>query len=121
MLSENMAALKGVNATGTVRLHIHAINRETLLKYKNHRQLTFPVEVICTIKKLKIKKSFKRCRGRGRRKWEKSMGVHFIVLRMLHTKTIYRDTKNLVISTTNCCSVNTEDHGTISGTTSQKL
>ena len=35
MLSENMAFLKGVNATGMVRLHIHTINRETLLKYKN--------------------------------------------------------------------------------------
>ena len=37
MLSENMAALKVVNATSTVRLHIHTINRETLFKYKNHR------------------------------------------------------------------------------------
>ena len=34
MLSENMAALKGVNASGMVRLHIYRINRETLLKYK---------------------------------------------------------------------------------------
>ena len=101
-----MAALKGVNTTGTVRLHIHTINRETQLKYKNHRRLTFPGEVICTIKKLKIKKRFRGCRGWGRRKWEKNMGIHFNVLRMLPTKTIYKDTKNLVIGTTNCCSVN---------------
>ena len=29
-----MAAMKGVNATSTVRLHIHTINRETLLNTK---------------------------------------------------------------------------------------
>ena len=81
------------------RLDIHAINRETVLKYKNHRQLTFPVEVICTIKKLKIKKSFRGHRGRGRRKWEKNMGIHFSVLRMLPMKTIYKNTRNLVIGT----------------------
>ena len=34
------------------------------------------------------------------------MGIHFNVLRMLPTKTIYKDTKNLVIATTNCLSVN---------------
>ena len=68
MLSEDMVALKGVNASGVVMLHIHTINRETLLKYKDHRQLTFPAEVICTIKKLKIKKSFRGCRGRGEKK-----------------------------------------------------
>ena len=43
---------------------------------------------------------------RGIRKWEKNMGIHFNVLRMLPTKTLYKDTKNLVIGTTNCCSVN---------------
>ena len=34
------------------------------------------------------------------------MGIHFNVLRMLPAKTIYKDTKNLVIGTANCCSVN---------------
>ena len=34
MLSQNMAALRGVNAE---RVHSHMINRETLLKYKNYR------------------------------------------------------------------------------------
>ena len=34
------------------------------------------------------------------------MGIHFNVLRMLPMKTIYKDTKNLVIGTANCHSVN---------------
>ena len=34
------------------------------------------------------------------------MGIHFNVLRLLPMKTIYKDTKNLVIGTANYCSVN---------------
>ena len=33
------------------------------------------------------------------------MGIHLNVLRLLPMKTIYKDTKNLVIGTANCCSV----------------
>ena len=93
-LSEDMIALKDVNDTSMIRQHIQTINRENLLKYKNYRQLTFPAEVICTIKKLKIKKSHRGCRGRGRRrKWDVNMGIHFNVLRLLPMKTVYKDTK----------------------------
>ena len=34
------------------------------------------------------------------------MGIHFNILRMLPMKTIYKDTKNLLIGTSNCHSVN---------------
>ena len=33
-------------------------------------------------------------------------GIHFNVLRLLPMKTIYKDTKNIVIGTANCQSVN---------------
>ena len=69
-----MAALRSVNAE---RLYSYMINRETLFKYKNYRRLTFPVEVICTIKKLKIKKSFRGCRVRGE---EKERGTWAFIL-----------------------------------------
>ena len=51
-------------------------------------------------------KGFRGCRGRGRRKREKNRGINFNVLRMLPMKTIYKDTKNVVIGTANCHSVN---------------
>ena len=44
-------------------------------------------------------------------KGEKKMGIHFNVLRVLPTKTIYNDTKNLVIGTANCRSVNKKTTG----------
>ena len=63
-----MIALEDINDTSRIRQHIQTINRETLLKYKNYRHLTCPAEVICTIKKLKIKKSFRGCRGKREKK-----------------------------------------------------
>ena len=102
-----MIALEDIKDTSRTRQQIQTINRETLLKYKNYRHLTFPAEVICTIKKLKIKKSFRGGRGKGRRRiWEMNKGIHFNVLRLLPTKTIYKDTKNIVIGTAICRSVN---------------
>ena len=94
-----MIALEDINDTSRIRQQIQKINRETLLKYKNYSHLTFPAEVICTIKKLKIKKSFRRGRGKGKRRtWDMNKGIHFNVLRLLPMKTIYKDTKNLVIA-----------------------
>ena len=102
-----MIALEDTKDTSRIRQQIQTINRETLLKYKNYRHFTFPAEVICNIKKLKIKESFRGGRGkRKRRIWDMNKGIHFNVLRLLPTKTIYKDTKNLVIGTANCWSVN---------------
>ena len=79
-----MIALEDIKDTSRKRQQIQTINRETLLKYKNYRHLTFPAEVICTIKKLKIKKSFRGGRGKGRRRiWDMNKGIHFNVLRLL--------------------------------------
>ena len=93
-LSDNMIALEDIKDTSRIRQQIQTINRETLLKYKNYRHLTFPAEVICTIKKLKIKKSFRGVRGKGKRRiWDTNKGIHFNVLRLLPMKTKYKDTK----------------------------
>ena len=89
-----MIALEDVNDTSRIRQQIQTINMENLLKCRNYRHLTFPAEVICTTKKLKIKKSFRGGRGKGKRRtWDMNKGIHFNVLRLLPMKTIYKDTK----------------------------
>ena len=107
MISDNMIALEDINEISRIRQQFQTINREVLLKYRNYRHLTFPAEVISTIKELKIKKSFRGVRGKGKRRtWDMNKGIHFNVLRRLPTRTIYKDTRNLVIGTANCQSVN---------------
>ena len=66
-----MIALEDRSDTSRIRQQFQAINRETLLKYRKYRHLTFPTEVICTIKELKIKKNF---RGGERKEEKKNMG-----------------------------------------------
>ena len=64
-----MIALENIKDTSRIRQQIQTINREILLKYKNYRHLNFPAEVICTIKKLKIKKISGELEGRGREEY----------------------------------------------------
>ena len=102
-----MIALEDINDTSRIRQRFQTINREALLKYRKYRHLTFPAEVICTIKELKIKKNFRGVRGKRRKRtWDMNKGIHLNVLRMLPMRIIYKDTKNLVIGTANCWSVN---------------
>ena len=106
-LNDNMIVLEDINDTSRIRQWIQTINREALLKYRKYRHLTFPAEVICTIKELKIKKNFRGVRGKRRKRtWDMNKGIHLNVLRMLPMRIIYKDTKNLVIGTANCWSVN---------------
>ena len=106
-LNDNMIALEDRSDTSSIRQWFQTINREVLLKYRKYRHLTFPAEVICTIKELKIKKNFRGVRGKRRRRtWDMNKGIHLNVLRMLPMRITYKDTKNLVIGTANCRSVN---------------
>ena len=106
-LNDNMIALEDRSDTSSIRQQFQTINREVLLKYRKYRHLTFPAEVICTIKELKIKKNFRGVRGKRRRRtWDMNKGIHLNVLRMLPMRITYKDTKNLVIGTANCQSVN---------------
>ena len=63
-----MIALEDINDTSRIRQQFQTINREALLKYRKYRHLTFPAEVICTIKELKIKKNFRGVRGKRRKR-----------------------------------------------------